>query len=108
MERHVLVILEPELAPGFKLAGVEVREVTGPRDLENLLPQVLESDRYGIVIVEKSLLDRIDPRLRNQALDNTVPVVLPVAMKGTEKTSVEAYLEEMIRRSTGYQIKVRG
>ncbi len=108
MERHVLVVLEPELAPGFKLAGVEVREVATPKDLEALLPELLESDRYGIIIVEESLLDQVDARLRNQALDNVVPVVLPVAMKDTERTSVEAYLEEMIRRSTGYQIKVRG
>ncbi len=108
MERHVLVILEPELAPGFKLAGVEVREVASAEELEALLPEILESDRYGIVIVEKSLLDHTDPRLRNQALDNVVPVVLPVEVRGTEGTSVEAYLEEMIRRSTGYQIKVRG
>ncbi len=108
MEKRILVILDPDVAPGFQLAGIDVWTASNPREAETLTEQALSSDEYGIVILEEEFLEQFPQKLKDQVLDSVVPLVLPVSIKKTGKIDVAEYLESVIKRATGYQIKVRG
>lgn len=105
--RKILVILDPDAAPGFQLAGAEVWSASNEKEAENLIQSALESRKFGIVIIEEDFVEKFPPKLQDQILDSTVPLVLTLAIKRTGQINVEEYLENIIRRVTGYHIKVR-
>ncbi len=103
----VLVILDPDAAPGFQLAGVEVWPASDEKEAETLVQKAMESQKFGIVIIEEDFVEKFPSKLQDQILDSTIPLVLTIAIKRTGQINVEEYLENIIRRVTGYHIKVR-
>ncbi len=108
MEKRILVILDPDVAPGFQLAGIDVWTASTPEEAQKFAEQALASEEYGIVILEEEFLEQFPQKLKDQVMDSVIPLVLPVSIKKTGKIDVAEYLESIIKRATGYQIKVRG
>lgn len=103
----ILVILDPDAAPGFRLAGAEVWTASNHNEAEHLIKSALNSQKFGIVIIEENFVEKFPSKLQDQILDSTVPLVLTLAVKRTGQVNVEEYLESIIRRVTGYHIRVR-
>ena len=105
--QDVLVIMGSEVKPGFQLTGVEVIEAKDVKEAEDKVLEAMESGKYGIIILEEEFLEKFDPRNKTKILESVVPLVVPISVTLSSKMSVEEYLEMVVRRAIGYQIKVR-
>ena len=50
-----VVVTDPETAPGFRLAGVDVIEIAGAAEAGTVLPSLLLKDDTGIVAVNEDV-----------------------------------------------------
>jgi len=101
-----LVICASLFALGV-LTGVEVIEAKDAKEAEDKVLEAMESGKYGIIILEEEFLEKFDPRNKTKILESVVPLVVPISVTLSSKMSVEEYLEMVVRRAIGYQIKVR-
>lgn len=105
-----MVITTPDLAPGFRLAGVEtfVAE-TGP-EAEAVLRQLLAAGEASFIAIRHELMETLDPHLRRQLENSFYPVVMAVP-GGTSAVAPgerRRYMSELIRRAIGFQITFGG
>jgi len=103
---RLMVITTPDLAPGFRLAGVETFPVESSDTAEQVLRELLEGDEASLIAVRQDLLDSIDPRLRRQVETSYRPLVMLIP-GGTPASPGEGrrrYIAELIRRAVGFHI----
>ncbi len=104
----MLVLTDPETAIGYRLAGVEVRESV-PEEAQAALEQVIESDSYGLVVVDEGLIS--DPARASQRAmrGRDLPVILSVPSLGAafgDESDATAYMKELVRSAIGFDIKL--
>jgi V/A-type H+/Na+-transporting ATPase subunit F len=105
---RMLVVTDAESAAGFRLAGVEVLETDAEGALA-VLEEAIESNAYGLVVVDESLVP--DPvRATSRAmLGRDLPVLLPMpglsAAFDVEKDAAE-YMQNLVRSAIGFDIKL--
>lgn len=102
----VVVLVPPELATGFRLAGVEAITVsTAPEALE-AMEGLMEAGTGGVIAVYEPFLAEM-PDVRRAAYEaSTFPVVMPLP-EGLERHDVEsdrARISAMLSRAVGYHI----
>lgn len=104
----VLVITDREIGTGFRLAGAEVMEVTTSPEAEALLRECMTDDSYGIILISEDYISHFDPKTRNIIEASTVPLVIPipVRMKWELEGSRSDYIDDIVRRAIGYQIRL--
>jgi V/A-type H+/Na+-transporting ATPase subunit F len=104
----MLVLADSETTTGFRLAGVETREAT-KESAQKALEESILSDKYGLVVVDESLIaDPIKSTERTMRGRN-LPVILPMqglgaAFGGTD--DAKEYMKELVRRAIGFDIKL--
>ncbi len=105
---EVMMIVGPEMATGFQLAGVRVHEANQDSDVSKGLEFALESsNRIGLVVVDESLLENISERLKNRCDASAVPLVLPLPLGGKEDPEKQAEaVQEMVRSAIGFSVKL--
>ncbi len=92
------VIGSEDFVLGFRLAGVRrIYTVENAEELEGQLPALLEDASIGILAINSSDLSKISASSRRKALENIVPVVVPV---GGE----EGDLREKVKRAIGVDL----
>lgn len=105
-----LVITFPDTSAGFRLAGIEVKEVTEDQDIQVLLHSLVEGGDYGLLAVEERLLakvpDEILRRIRKKGIPVIVPIDTPRSWHGEAER--ETYIIRLIRKAIGYQVKIKG
>lgn len=105
-----LVMTYPDASAGFRLAGIEVKEVTEDQDISSLLHSIIEVGEYGLLAVEERLLakvpDEILRRIRKKGIPVIVPIDTPRSWHGEADT--ETYIIKLIRKAIGYQVKIKG
>ena len=101
-----MVITTPDLAPGFRLAGVETFAVESPDKAERVLRELLEGDEASLIAVRQDLLRSIDPRLRRQVETSYRPLVMliPGGTPASPGEGRQRYIAELIRRAVGFHI----
>ncbi len=55
-----VVVTDPETAPGFRLAGVEVLEASTVEEAKSVIPSLLYKDDTGIVAVNEDFMASLD------------------------------------------------
>jgi V/A-type H+-transporting ATPase subunit F len=103
---RLMVITTPDLAAGFRLAGVETFAAESPEKAEALLRKLLEGEEASLIAVRQDLLRAIDPRLQRQIETSYRPVVMLIP-GGTPAPPGEGrhhYIAELIRRAIGFHI----
>ncbi len=103
----ILVIVNSEIGPGFKLSGVDVVSPSTTEEAEKIVEKEIEEARYGIIILDENFLQNFSDKVKNEVLDSVVPLIVPVNLSRVSKESPEEYLENVVRRAVGFQIKVR-
>ena len=58
-----VVVTDPETAPGFRLAGVEVLEAATLEEAKSIIPTLLFKDDTGIVAVNEDFMASLDAKL---------------------------------------------
>lgn len=105
---RVVVLTDSETATGYRLAGVEVREVDGEGAVA-ALEELIESERYGLVVVDEGLIpDPLDATARTMR-GRELPVILPVpglSASFGEGDDATDYMKDLVRNAIGFDIKL--
>jgi V/A-type H+-transporting ATPase subunit F len=101
-----LVVTDPDTAPGFRLAGVEVIEASSQEEARKVINSLVFKDDTGIVAVNEEFIAALDQKLVETIEKTYRPIIIPIPsrVKRIDRTS---YIERMLQRAIGYNIVVR-
>ena len=107
--RRLVVLLRPDDARGFQLAGARVETVL-PGEEPGLLRTLLAEPTLGVLAVEEEILSHVPPRQLRRVRERGVPVLLPFALprKLGEAGKGREYVAALIRRAIGYAVRLAG
>lgn len=107
----IAAVVSEDLGYGFSLAGVEVLPAVDPARAMELLTEEVSRGRFGILIVDETLLEGIDERARNALFERPVPLVIAIPGKmhwrDVEQASSDEFVARLIRRAVGYQLNIQ-
>lgn len=106
----VVVLTDAETATGYRLAGVAVR-VSDPEHARGALEELIESDAYGLVVVDEGLVPDPVSVTERTMRGRDLPVLLPVPSLGAsfeEDGDVESYMKDLVRNAIGFDVKLEG
>jgi vacuolar-type H+-ATPase subunit F/Vma7 len=106
----LLVIVDPELADGFRLAGARVWPATDAAVARDLVLRGLEDPDAGIIALADDYFAALDPRTRRLVERRYRPLVvaLPARPALSPEQQRREYLLELIRRAVGFKIVLGG
>ena len=107
---RLLVLTTPELAAGYRLAGVATDAVETVEDAAEALRDLLLSGaEHGIVAVHEPHLEALDPDLRRRvdASEDPLVVSLPAGEVGTGTSERRARLLRMLSQAVGFRMSFR-
>jgi len=105
---EIVVVADIDVAPGFELAGVEVRSSASAGETEKLLRAMISKGQYGMIIVAEELMGDLSARSREAFEKLTVPLVISIPMPvspGPEELG-RKFVSDMVRQAIGYQIRI--
>ena len=103
------VVTDSESALGFRLAGLEVSAVRDAQEVESVVGKIIAGGGCGILLVQEDFFDAIGEPLRRRIDRAGLPLVVPIPVGASwwsEERSME-YILRLIRRSIGYQMRIR-
>jgi len=100
------IVTDPETAAGFRLAGVDVIEISGPEEAKKMIPPLLNADDTGIIGISEDFMSVLDPELMARIEKTYRPVIIPIPSR-LKRVISESYIERLLRRAIGYNIVVR-
>lgn len=108
----LIIITNPELAVGFRLAGVEVQEVRNKTEAEAIISRILRVGReFGIIGIDEDLSAELDPDLLEDLEKAGLPLLIPFPTTdmvfAKKRQDEDDYTANLIRRSIGYHIKLK-
>jgi len=104
----MVVLTDSETAVGFRLAGVDVREV-GQEGAKDALDELIAADAYGLVVVDEGLIPDPIAASERAMRGRELPVVLPLPSLGQafgEEDDAIAYMKSLVRNAIGFDIKL--
>jgi V/A-type H+-transporting ATPase subunit F len=101
-----IVVTDPDSAPGFRLAGVDVLEASGLDDAKKIIPPLIYKDDTGIIAISEDFMAVLDEKLLEKINKTYRPIIIPIPsrIKGIDRTS---YIERLLQRAIGYNIVLR-
>ncbi|MDD3135533.1 MAG: V-type ATP synthase subunit F [Methanoregula sp.] len=101
-----VVVTDPDSAPGFRLAGVDVVEASGLEEARQVIPPLVYRDDTGIVAISEDLMAALDEKMLEKIGKTYRPIIIPIPsrIKGISRTS---YIERLLQRAIGYNIVIR-
>jgi vacuolar-type H+-ATPase subunit F/Vma7 len=105
---EIMMIVGPEMATGFCLAGVRVHEATANEDVSSGLNFALDNkNKIGLVVIDEALLEVVSERLRHRCEESSIPLILPLPLGGGgDPTQQAAAVQEMVRSAIGFTVKL--
>jgi V/A-type H+-transporting ATPase subunit F len=96
-----VVVTDPDSAPGFRLAGVDVLEVSNLDEARKIIPPLIYKDDTGIVAISEDFMAALDQKLLEKIEKTYRPIIIPIParIKGLERTS---YIERLLQRAIGH------
>ncbi|WP_447976662.1 V-type ATP synthase subunit F [Candidatus Nitrospira bockiana] len=106
---RLIVITDLDTALGFRLAGVEVVEVSAKEEAAERLLTLLRTKEPGIVIYNDEYRTGLPEKSQIELEESVSPVfyAIPVAQAKGGGEPREHYLARLLRRAIGYQLKIR-
>lgn len=102
---RLLVLTTPELAAGYRLAGVATLEIESAAEAAEQLESLLKSED-GVIAVHAPHFHALAPSLRRRldALRAPLVVALPAGTAADEAVERRERLLQMLRHAVGYEI----
>jgi V/A-type H+-transporting ATPase subunit F len=109
MSHSVHVLARPQVASGFRLAGMRGDDPLDAPQATARLRDLLHDAAAGVVLLEDSLYDALPPELRAELGRRPLPMVVPVPGPewGERRTAAESYIVELLRQVIGYRVRLR-
>jgi V/A-type H+-transporting ATPase subunit F len=101
-----LVVTDPDTAPGFRLAGVEVIEASSQEEARKAINALVFKDDTGIVAVNEEFIAALDQKLVETIEKTYRPIIIPIPSRA-KRIDRTSYIERMLQRAIGYNIVVR-
>jgi V/A-type H+-transporting ATPase subunit F len=101
-----IVVTDPDTAPGFRLAGVDVIEVPANEDPGKIIAPLLYRDDTGIVAVNEEYMRILDDKLIARMERSYRPIIIPIPA-GAKKLERMSYIERLLQRAIGYNIVLK-
>jgi V/A-type H+-transporting ATPase subunit F len=101
-----LVVTDPDTAPGFRLAGVEVIEASSQEEARKAINALVFKDDTGIVAVNEEFIAALDQKLVETIEKTYRPIMIPIPSRA-KRIDRTSYIERMLQRAIGYNIVVR-
>ncbi len=101
-----IVVTDPDTAPGFRLAGVDVLEVPAIEDAGKIIGPLLYRDDTGIVAVNEEYMRILDDKLIAKMEKSYRPIIIPIPA-GAKKMDRTSYIERLLQRAIGYNIVLK-
>ncbi len=103
------VITNPVLAPGFRLAGVDVIAAENHTSARNALARLIDEGEAGIIAVDAPFLSNLDYATARRIEDMVKPVVvsLPSGTDVSPEQRRSRQIAELIRRTIGIRMTFR-
>lgn len=105
----LVVVSNPALADGFRLAGARTIVAAPGSEVVAVLRRLASQAETGLVLVTDDLWDSVPPRLRG-ALENLAqPIVIGLSSGASRDASIRRrLLGEMLERAIGYRVQLAG
>lgn len=103
MKSKIVVIGDAPLVMGFKLAGLEEAINVTQENFQQELEKLLKDARYGIIITNEKMLNKIDWRLKKKLDSIAYPVVVPMPDRSGESTEGDE-IRNLIKRALGFDL----
>ena len=104
----MLILTDTESATGFRLAGVEVREADSTT-AQKALEDSIVSDKYGLVVVDESLIADPIKSMERTMRGRNLPVILPMQGLGAafgESDDAKDYIRLLVKNALGFEPKL--
>jgi vacuolar-type H+-ATPase subunit F/Vma7 len=103
MKTRIVVLGNAPLVLGFKLAGIEETISCSQENYQNELEKAIKNERYGIIITNESMLNKVDWRLKKKLDSIAYPVVVPLPDKSGKSTEGDE-IRQLIKRALGFDL----
>ncbi|MGE4579466.1 MAG: V-type ATP synthase subunit F [Desulfuromonadales bacterium] len=101
--KRVVVLTPQDARYGFALAGVEQR-LAAPTEAEELLREALSEPDAGVVMIDERLLSEIEPERLRELESRWFGVLL--ILPAPQQAEAENYLQRLLARVLGYQVRI--
>jgi len=101
-----IVVTDPDTAPGFRLAGVDVMEVNNSEEVHALLPSLLLKDDTGIIAINEDYMMSLEEKMMEKIEKSYRPIIIPIPSRA-KRLDRTSYIEGLLRRAIGYNIVLR-
>jgi len=103
------VITNPSLAPGFRLAGVDVVIAENGARARDVLSRLIDEGEAGIIALDAPYFSALDPATAHRIEELVKPVVvsLPIGTETLPEQRRSRQIAELIRRAIGIRMTFR-
>ncbi len=101
-----VVVTDPDTAPGFRLAGVDVIEAPNPEEAVKAINSLFYRDDTGIVAVNEEYMASLDEKLMVRMQKSYRPIIIPIPA-GEKRMDRTGYIERLLQRAIGYNIVLK-
>lgn len=106
IDTHLVVVVPPELADGFRLAGVTTYRAQSAEETATIVERLIDDGERGVIAVYEPLLTALPTALREHLEYTLSPIVvgLPSGLEAQSGAVRRARLAGMLQRAVGYHI----
>jgi vacuolar-type H+-ATPase subunit F/Vma7 len=102
------VVSDRTVAPGFRLAGLDPHPVASPSEATEVLREMMDDDRFGVVLVQEDLVPEGAPTpTRKDRPGLPLLVLFPPPRVERAEDEALAYVTELLRSAVGYRVRLR-
>ena len=103
---RLMVIIRPELAPGFQLAGVNAYPARTAEAAQDLIRGWLDAGESGLVAIDDGLLEYMEKSLlrRMETSDKLLYLAIPGGQALGPQASSRHRIAALIRQAIGFYI----
>ncbi len=106
-ETKVLALIGEGYDAGFRLTGCTTREIRDLRELTKYLDWAIESEEFGVILVEEDLYQRIEERKRRKYEDLPFPLIIGLNLRSEGRVDPEEHIRDLTKRAIGYSLKLK-
>jgi V/A-type H+-transporting ATPase subunit F len=105
---RLVVITEPDLVPGYRLAGANAVEAHDASQAASILERLLDEPDVAVIGVHGPYWEAIAPRFEERMVHRVLPVVIDIPSGGeAQQRSRRARLAAMLQQAVGQRITFR-
>ena len=105
---EIIVLTTPDNETGFRLAGFSTMTIS-VEQATTALDNLSKEGKYGLVCIEELLYVNVKKEIVDRIRKKGLPVIMPLHIPNTfnESGTREGHIARLIRRTIGYQVKLK-